>query len=43
MDKILPGINTDMTCQSWTDLELTSSLAMAEPVVPVHGSTIAKK
>ena len=43
MDQILPGITNDLTCQPWTDLDLISSLAMAEPVVPVHGSTIAKK
>ena len=29
MAQILPGIATDLTCQSWTDLESTFSLVMA--------------
>ena len=29
MAQILPGITTDFTCQSWTDIKLTSCLAMA--------------
>ena len=32
MAQKLPGITTDFTCHSQTDLELTSSLAMADPI-----------
>ena len=32
MTQILPGITTDLTCQSWSDLELTSLLAMGDPI-----------
>ena len=31
MAQILPGIATDLTCQSQTDLESTFSLVMADP------------
>ena len=31
MAQVLPDIATDLTCQSWTDFESTSFLAMADP------------